>query len=191
MAIGSRTHHIFNPSNLGIATTLVLFPYVGLAPPYHFTENLVGAGDWLLVVLILIGGMFLNTMFTGRLPLIGAWVVAFILQAVLRTVFFGTTLVAALLPISGLAFVLFTFYMVTDPGTTPSNWGTQIVFGAAVGAMYGIIVQFHIVFGLFFALTLVSAMRGAGIVLTRMLRQSKEPFVLTPPIPAEIPEVRS
>src|SRR5438309_11245896 len=31
--------HIFNPSNLGVALTLVLFPQVGFAPPYHFTAN--------------------------------------------------------------------------------------------------------------------------------------------------------
>jgi len=191
VALGSRTHHIFNPSNLGIATTLVLFPYVGLAPPYHFTENLMLAGDWLIVVLILIAGMFLNTVFTGRLPLIGAWVGTFILQALVRSALFGTTFIAALLPISGLAFVLFTFYMITDPGTTPIDRRWQVVFGASVAIMYGVIVQLHIVFGLFFALTIVSGLRGSGIVLTRLMRQSKEPFVLAPPISAEIPEVRS
>ena len=34
---GGRFQHIFNPSNIGIAATLVLFPDVGFAPPYHFT----------------------------------------------------------------------------------------------------------------------------------------------------------
>jgi hypothetical protein len=34
-----KTQHIFNPSNLGIVATLLLFPSIGVAPPYHFTEN--------------------------------------------------------------------------------------------------------------------------------------------------------
>ena len=62
---------------------------------------------------------------------------------------------------TGLAFVLFTFYMVTDPGTTPSGRRAQIVFGAAVALAYGLLVSFHIVFGLFFALTIVTLARGA------------------------------
>src|SRR5256884_5702925 len=40
--------HLFNPSNLGITVTLLAFPSVGIAPPYHFTENLTGSWDWLL-----------------------------------------------------------------------------------------------------------------------------------------------
>ena len=30
-----KTQHIFNPSNLGIVTTLLLFPSIGVAPAYH------------------------------------------------------------------------------------------------------------------------------------------------------------
>src|ERR1039458_9811596 len=33
---GSRTRHFFNPSNFGISVTLLLFPWVGIAPPRHF-----------------------------------------------------------------------------------------------------------------------------------------------------------
>ena len=41
-----KTQHIFNPSNLGIVATLLLFPSIGVAPPYHFTENLTGMWHW-------------------------------------------------------------------------------------------------------------------------------------------------
>src|ERR1017187_8197869 len=68
-----RTQHIFNPSNFGIALTLVLFPQVGFAPPYHFTENLVGVWHWILPVFILFTGVIIHGMFTGRLPLVAAW----------------------------------------------------------------------------------------------------------------------
>ena len=41
-AAGSQ--HFFNPTNFGILATLALFPAVGMAPPYHFTENVTGIG---------------------------------------------------------------------------------------------------------------------------------------------------
>ena len=66
---------------------------------------------------------------------------------------------------TGVAFILYTFYMVTDPATTPERTGAQIVFGAAVAVMYGILIAVHVVFGLFFALTAVSTLRGVGLCL--------------------------
>jgi hypothetical protein len=59
------------------------------------------------------------------------------------------------------AFLLFTFYMVTDPATTPSGWRAQVAFGLSVAAGYGVLMAFHVVFGLFFSLTAVCAARGA------------------------------
>jgi enediyne biosynthesis protein E5 len=43
---GRGTCHFFNPSNFGITVTLLVFPWVGIAPPYQFTEGMTGAGDW-------------------------------------------------------------------------------------------------------------------------------------------------
>jgi hypothetical protein len=158
--------HFFNPSNFGIALTLLLFPWVGIAPPYQFTENARGAFDVILPLVIFISGSFLNTKFTERVPLIAAWLGGFFLQAVVRSVLHGTPVAAALAPMTGLAFILFTFYMVTDPGTTPSRRGAQIVFGASVAAAYGILVWLHVVFGLFFSLAIVTALRGAAMYAT-------------------------
>ena len=161
--VGNGTRHFFNPSNLGIAVTLLAFPWVGIAPPYHFTENISGAADWLLPGLIVLSGSFLNGRFTGKFPLIAGWLGGFVLQAALRSLFFGASPVAALLPMTGLAFVLFTFYMVTDPGTTPSAPRTQALFGLCVALCYGVLVTMHVVFGLFFGLTVVCALRGIGL----------------------------
>jgi enediyne biosynthesis protein E5 len=157
---GGAPRHFYNPSNLGITLTLLLFPWVGIAPPYHFTENLVSFGDWVLPGVIICTGTFLNTRFTKRLPLILAWVSTFILQAFVRHWVFGTSIGGALMPMSGVAFILYTFYMVTDPPTTPGTTRNQIFFGSSVAIVYGLLMVFHIVFGLFFALTLVSTVRG-------------------------------
>lgn len=158
--------HFLNPSNFGIAVTLLLFPWVGIAPPYQFTEYVRGPFDVVLPLIIVCTGSLLNTLFTERMPLILAWLSTFALQAVVRSALHGTPVAAALAPMAGLAFVLFTFYMVTDPGTTPSKPRSQIVFGAAVAAAYGALVSLHVVFGLFFALAIVTAVRGIAMNVT-------------------------
>jgi enediyne biosynthesis protein E5 len=158
--VGHNFRHFLNPSNIGITLTLLLFPWVGIAPPYQFTENLSGAADWILPGLIICSGTFLNYRFTQRLPLIASWLGCFLLQATLRSFVFGTPLVAALLPMTGVAFILFTFYMVTDPGTTPSEPRSQVIFGAGMAIAYGLLMVCHVVFGLFFGLTLVCIVRG-------------------------------
>lgn len=178
---GSR--HILNPSNFGIAVTLILFPWVGVAQPYQFTENLVGVGDWILPVILIGLGSFLNTVFTKRVPLIAAWLGAFALQAVVRALVTDTTILGALAPMSGVAFLLYTFYMVTDPATTPSSTRGQIAFGVSVAVAYSLLVYFHVVFGMFFGLAIVCVLRGFGIMALRVLR--KEPAA--GPAPARAP----
>jgi hypothetical protein len=175
LQVADKTRHFLNPSNFGISVTLLLFPWIGIAPPYQFTENLSGWADWILPVLIVCTGTFLNARFTRKLPLIAGWLGAFILQAILRSAIFHTPLIPALLPMTGVAFVLFTFYMVTDPGTTPINPREQIIFGASVAVAYGILMSFHIVFGMFFGLTLVCCFRG--LILAVEPLKAKLPLV--------------
>ncbi len=158
-----QSRHFFNPSNLGITATLLAFPWVGIAQPYMFTENLRDAGDWILPAIIICSGSFLNTVFTKRVPLILAWLAGFVLQAAIRHFLFGNLFLPSLNPMTGVAFLLFTFYMVTDPATTPSSVSGQIAFGAAMAVAYGTLMAFHVVFGLFFGLTAVCI--GRGVVL--------------------------
>lgn len=163
--------HFLNPSNFGITATLLLFPFVGISPPYQFTENLYGWADWILPAIIIASGTFLNAKLTRRIPLIASWLATFIAQAVLRSVFFDTELAAALNPMTGVAFLLFTYYMLTDPATTPAAARSQVLFGAAVAATYGLLMVFHVVFGLFFALTFVCCIRGAALALNAQTAQ--------------------
>jgi Na+-translocating ferredoxin:NAD+ oxidoreductase RnfD subunit len=158
---GNDSRHVFNPSNFGIALTLLLFPWVGIAPPYHFSENLPAIGRWVLPAVIIVSGTFLNVRFTRRIPLIVAWVGGFGFQALIRSLIFDTPVTAALLPMTGVAFILFSFYMVTDPATTPSKSRNQVVFGLGVSAVYCLLMLFHVVFGLFFSLAIVCGFRFA------------------------------
>ena len=163
--IGVGTRHVFNPSNFGITVTLLLFPWIGLVPPWQFLTELNGVWDWVLPGTIFVLGTFLNAVYTKRIPLIVAWLVSFVLQAVVRYLFFDGLIAVMLAPATGVAAMLFTFYMAPDPATTPNGVRGQIVFGASIGIIYGVLVILHIVFGLFIALTVVCAARGVGLYL--------------------------
>ena len=167
------TRHFFNPSNFGITVTLLVFSWVSVAPPYQFTENMTGVGDWILPGVIICTGTFLNARFTHRLPLIAAWLGGFVAQAALRSLLFDTAFGAALVPMTGVAFILYTFYMVTDPATTPAARRDQIVFGFSVAAVYGLLMVGHVVFGLFFALTIVCTFRGIWMFACRWLKRGE------------------
>jgi enediyne biosynthesis protein E5 len=169
---GSR--HFLNPSNFGITLTLLLLPWVGIAPPYHFTENIHGWGSWILPAIIVLSGSFLNIKFTRRICVALGWAGGFFAQALVRNLIFGTPVAAALMPMTGVAFVLFTFYMVTDPATTPCQSRGQLLFGSLVGVTYGALVILHVVFGFFFALTLVSLARGITLYAQKYLQATAE-----------------
>ncbi len=155
---GSR--HFMNPSNTGIVITLLVFPWVGIATPSQFTAEFSGYWDWLAVGFVICLGSFLNWRLTRRVPLILAWVGAFIVQAIARNWFMGEPVMPSLAPMSGFVFYLFTFYMVSDPGTTPAPVGHQILFGSAVGLAYGCLMLLNVRFTIFFALAVVCAARG-------------------------------
>ncbi len=179
--VGGSTKHFLNPSNFGISLTLLVFPWVGIAPPYHFTENLDGAGDWILPAIIIVSGSFLNARFTKKLPLIAAWLIGFAAQAGFRSLVCDTPLVAALMPATGVAFILYTFYMVTDPATSPSATRGQILFGVGVAFTYGALLFLHAVFGLFFALSIVCAVRGLWLYARAFTMSKTSVKVPAPP----------
>lgn len=185
---GGRLRHFMNPSNLGITVALLLFPWVSIAPPYHFTENVSGVADWAIPIGILVAGTLLNAMLTKRMWLIGAFLAAFALQAVLRSVFFGIAVTPALLMMTGAAFVLFVNYMVPDPGTTPWKPGSQVAFGTGVAAFYGLFTALHIAYGLFFSVSAVCLVRGLFLWSLYISNQARERASAAP---AVAPAVRS
>jgi hypothetical protein len=186
--VGKGHRHFMNPSNFGLAASFLFMPGItALAVPYQFTAELTGYGDWLLPCVVICTGSFLNTFFTKRIPLVLGWLGAFALQAVVRHFAFGAALVPSLAPMTGMAFLLFTFYMVPDPGTTPAAPARQLLFGAGVGSLYGLLVSSHIVFAPFYALCLVCAVRGVALHVAHfMAARARTPAPLSLPAPLEV-----
>ena len=138
-----------------------MFPWVGLIP-YEYTTHTYGIADWIVPGVIVLLGFRLNYLFTKRLTIIASWL-GYVLQAVVRSELYDLNLWASLVPMTGPAFVLFTFYMITDPMTSPRSQRGQFIYGGLMALVYGLIMAANIEFGWFFAVTIMAAGRGALI----------------------------
>lgn len=171
--IGDRYRHFLNPSNAGLLITLTVFGGTTVSAPWQFLNETDGWRDLILPLVILVSGFILNWRVTKRLPLIFSWLGAFVAQAFARHWFLDANLFAILYVATGPIAFLFTFYMVSDPGTTPGRMRDQIVYGTSVGLLYGVITAMHVTYSLFWALFVVcvaygvlqmfAARTGAGI----------------------------
>ena len=161
--IAGRMRHFMNPSNFGITVTLlVLGSWVSISPPYQFTEWASTYFKLMIPMIILTAGTVLNAMLTKKTALIVGWLGGFAIQAFVRHWLYGVQLNTAIGVMTGVAFVLFSNYMITDPGTTPSKPIPQFMFGGGVAFVYGALMEANIVNTLFFAVVIVCAIRGTG-----------------------------
>jgi enediyne biosynthesis protein E5 len=161
--INGRMRHFMNPSNFGIAIVLLCFArWVSISPPYMFSEWASSYFRLFIPIVILVSGTVLNTMLTKRVALIVGWMGGFFIQAFVRHWLWGVQLNTALTVMTGIAFILFTNYMITDPGTTPTRPRAQFMFGSSVAFVYAVLMQFNIVYTLFFATAIVCSIRGLG-----------------------------
>jgi enediyne biosynthesis protein E5 len=173
--IAGKMRHFMNPSNLGISACLLLFgSWVSISPPYMFSEWASSFFRILIPMIILISGTVINTMLTRRVALIVGWMGTFFIQAFVRHWLWGVQLNTALGVMTGIAFVLFTNYMITDPGTTPSRPRAQFMFGSGVALVYAVFMEFNIVYTLFFATSTVCAIRGLGWWGAYLLKKRRE-----------------
>ena len=163
--VNKAERHFLNPSNTGVALTVLLFPALAPIMPWQFTENLSANWSSAFAVIVIVLGTYMNSYYAKRMPLVLAWVIAFALQGVLRCLFNGIPLIVGLVPITGVSFLLFTFYMITDPGATPSDKREQVIFGASTALVYCLLVLAHIGFAFFYALLIVSLCRGVFLYL--------------------------
>lgn len=173
--VNNSERHFLNPSNTGIALTVLLFPTIAPIMPWQFTESLSSNWSSAFPVVVVALGIYMNSRYSRRMPLVLGWVVAFAIQGVIRCLINGLPLIVGLVPITGVSFVLFTFYMITDPGATPGDRREQVIFGASTAVVYGFLVLAHIGFAFFYALFIVSFCRGLVLYLRQMRLDARAP----------------
>jgi Na+-transporting NADH:ubiquinone oxidoreductase subunit NqrB len=114
--------HLFNPSNIGIVAVILLTSSAWAAPGQW------GQAMWLF---LLLGGL-------GLIPLIGfsrlltsiSFLLIFSALILLRSLWLGDPWQIPMHQLQNGALLIFTFYMLSDPMTTPDNTLGRIIFGS-------------------------------------------------------------
>jgi enediyne biosynthesis protein E5 len=166
-----RLRHFMNPSNFAIAVILVTYQWTGMLP-WMYTADLHGVWDWLVPLIIVMLGVRLNILFTGRIPTILSWLVTFVLLAAARAWYFGYPFPGQLVVLTGIPMVLFTLYMITDPQTSPSLLRSQILFGSGIACAYSVLLALHVQYTMFYSVTAICTIRGLCLFALNLREKS-------------------
>ena len=127
--------HFFNPSMFAIVFCILFTrESISLAPSYQWFGTAASAG--MMIWFVITGALIMFVFKIKRNWLILSFLITFVLQTIYRadvmehiipwqTLFVGS--------ITSPAFYLFTFFMITDPATSPKNPRAQILVGIAIG----------------------------------------------------------
>jgi hypothetical protein len=140
LAIGSkwlltwRGRHVFNPSMFGVAVSLLATDeLITAAPAYQWA-----GGAWFFSAFVVMAGLSLFVFKIGRGPLIGSFLAFYALQTAVRAWFMRHHIPPEMLfwgTVASPPFFIFTFYMITDPATSPSEPRKQVALAAALAGI--------------------------------------------------------
>jgi len=161
--------HIFNPSLFGLVCALVLGRGLySSAPAYQW------GGSWAIVAFMITAACALFLFRIGRTWLIASFLVFYALQTVLRAYILRDHLPMETMILGTLTsarFYLFTFYMLTDPKTSPAGKWQQVGWSFAIVVIDLWLHTLESLSTLFFALFLVSAARFFWLHLRAFWRE--------------------
>lgn len=155
LAIGSkflirlRGKHLFNPATFAIVALLLASRDVWVSPGQW------GSATWLALLLVCCGGLVLQR--AERADTALAFLAAYAGLLALRAVSLGDPLAIPLNQLQSGALLLFGFFMITDPRSTPDRRLGRILFAVAVaGLAYWLQFRWQLRPALFFALAALS-----------------------------------
>jgi Na+-transporting NADH:ubiquinone oxidoreductase subunit NqrB len=125
--------HVFNPTNFGIAVTIAVTGGAWVSPGQW------GAGALFAFLLACLGGVVIHR--AERSDVTYAFLAFYAVGLLGRALFLGDPLAIPLHQMTSGGFLLFSFFMISDPKTTPDSRAGRVLFALAValGALY---VQF-------------------------------------------------
>jgi len=130
-----RGKHIFNPTNIGIVLMMLATGRVWVSPGQW------GSVAFFAFLMACVGGLVVNR--AARSDVTYAFIVSYVALVAGRSLWLGEPLTIPLHRLENGALLLFTFFMISDPKTTPNSRAGRILFAAAVatGAWY---IQFRL-----------------------------------------------
>ena len=157
--------HVFNPANAGIVALLIMSQTVMPGAAWT-TPGQWGTAIWLAAA-IAGAGLFV-TYRAARFDVPLIFLGAFAALIIARALWLGDPLAIPFLRLQNGALILFAFFMISDPKTTPDGAIARAVFAAAAALIaYVLTFHFFISDGIFYAL--------AGVCLLRPLIEALDP----------------
>jgi enediyne biosynthesis protein E5 len=127
--------HIFNPTNFGIVAMLLMTGQVWVSPGQWGNVAFFG------FLMACIGGLVVNR--AARSDVTYAFIACYLTLVFGRSLWLGEPMSIPLHRLQSGALLLFTFFMISDPRTTPDSRAGRILFAALV-AYGGWYVQFRL-----------------------------------------------
>jgi len=129
-ALRVRGKHVFNPTNLGIVATMLATGGVWVSPGQW------GSAAFFAFLIACLGGLVVNR--AARSDVTYAFLAFHLAILFGRAGWLGQPLAIPLHQVESGAFVLFTFFMISDPRTTPDSRAGRVLFAllVALGAGY-------------------------------------------------------
>ena len=130
-----RGKHIFNPTNGGLVAMLLLTDQVWVSPGQW------GSAAFFAFFMACVGGLVVNR--AARADVTYAFIAFYCALLVGRSIYLGEPLAIPFHRLESGALLLFTFFMISDPKTTPNSRAGRVLFAGLVafGAWY---VQFRL-----------------------------------------------
>ena len=151
LAVGSkfllrfRGKHLFNPAAFAIATLLLVSDQVWVSPGQW------GTATWLVLLIVSAGGLVLTR--SDRVDTAAGFAVCYGGLLLWRCLWLGDPLTIPLHQVQTGSLLLFTFFMITDPRSTPDSRAGRMVFTALTAAVaYQLQFVWQVRTGLYFAL---------------------------------------
>lgn len=133
--VRARGKHVFNPTNAAIVALLLLSDRVWVSPGQW------GSGALFAFLLAAAGGLVVNR--AARADVTGAFLAAHATLLLGRALWLGDPLAIALHRLESGALVLFAFFMISDPRTTPDARAGRVIFAVLV-ALVAYALQFRL-----------------------------------------------
>jgi Na+-transporting NADH:ubiquinone oxidoreductase subunit NqrB len=147
--IRANNKHIFNPANLAIVVLLLTFPQYFWVSPGQW-----GSLIWITVLLICLAFLVLHNLEKSDISIYFLSIYSLLL--LFRALWLGDPLSIPIHQIQSGSFLIFTFFMISDPITTPNHKSGRFIFALTTAIIaYILQFEFQIRESLFFALTSV------------------------------------
>lgn len=144
----TKGRHLWNPTNFGVCALLFLAPFAVAPLSVQWGNDL-----WPMLVIWVVG--LLTVWRAKRAHITVAYVVAFFVFALVRSLVTGTAYAAEVAPITGPMYQLFALFMITDPKTTVASTRGAVAVAVLVAFVEMLFRLAEVIYAPFYALFVV------------------------------------